>query len=233
MRIATAQIQPAPGDIARNIEQHVSWVERATSEEVQFLLFPELSLTGYEPELADALVLRADDPRLQIFSQLSTSGGLTVALSAPLRTKEGVQIALFIFQPGQEPITYAKQLLFKDEVPYFVPGDHQVMLDLQGRKLAPAICYESMQPSHNTKALELGAELYLASTAKTQEDIERSYAYFPKMAKKLNLQVLMANCIGPMADFIGAGQSAYWNAQGELQAQLSAEEEGLLIVEAF
>ena len=42
----------------------------------------------------------------------------------------------------------------------------------------------------------------------------------------------MANSIGPSDDFVGAGQSAVWNRQGTLMAQLDAMNEGLLIYDA-
>jgi predicted amidohydrolase len=47
LRIGLAQIDCALGDVAANAERHLAWIERARAEEVDLLVFPELSLTGY------------------------------------------------------------------------------------------------------------------------------------------------------------------------------------------
>lgn len=52
VKIAVAQIKPIKGDIPSNVLQHVDFIELAAVNQVDLLIFPELSLTGYEPELA-------------------------------------------------------------------------------------------------------------------------------------------------------------------------------------
>lgn len=47
LRIGLAQIDPKLGDVEANLAKHLAWIERARSEGVELLLFPELSLTGY------------------------------------------------------------------------------------------------------------------------------------------------------------------------------------------
>ena len=55
MKIAVAQIEPSKGDVGTNIKVHAQVIQRAISYRVGALFFPELSLTGYEPELANEL----------------------------------------------------------------------------------------------------------------------------------------------------------------------------------
>jgi predicted amidohydrolase len=49
------------GDIQRNIEHHKNFIALAGSYGVDTVIFPELSLTGYEPALAKALATHTDD----------------------------------------------------------------------------------------------------------------------------------------------------------------------------
>lgn len=45
--IALAQINPALGDVDKNIKKHVDYINRALKKKADLVIFPELSLTGY------------------------------------------------------------------------------------------------------------------------------------------------------------------------------------------
>jgi len=47
LRVGLAQTDAKLGALEENLEKHLEWIERARSEGVELLLFPELSLTGY------------------------------------------------------------------------------------------------------------------------------------------------------------------------------------------
>jgi NAD+ synthase (glutamine-hydrolysing) len=46
-KIALAQINPALGDIEKNIKKHLSFCDKAVKKNAELIVFPELSLTGY------------------------------------------------------------------------------------------------------------------------------------------------------------------------------------------
>lgn len=52
---AAAQCAFRAGDISANLRLHMEFMQHAREQGVGLLLFPELSLTGYEPILAEAL----------------------------------------------------------------------------------------------------------------------------------------------------------------------------------
>ena len=62
--IAIAQSASTMADIEANIAHHKKFVELAVENSAQMIIFPELSLTGYEPELGKDLIVTADDGRL-------------------------------------------------------------------------------------------------------------------------------------------------------------------------
>ena len=62
-RIAAAQVASARGDIVGNIAAHTAAIEVAAALGVSVLIFPELSLTGYEPDLATELAQAAGTER--------------------------------------------------------------------------------------------------------------------------------------------------------------------------
>lgn len=70
LKIGLAQIYPKLGDLRANLAKHLDYIERAKAEKIDVLVFPELSLTGYQvqdlvPEVA--IKTRADD---KVFGEL-------------------------------------------------------------------------------------------------------------------------------------------------------------------
>lgn len=109
MKISIAQTRPIKGDIPANIARHQILIELAASFEATALFFPELSLTGYEPQLAKALATTQDDQRLDCFQQWSELHQMTIGVGIPVKTGTGIQIGMIFFQPGQPKQTYSKQ----------------------------------------------------------------------------------------------------------------------------
>jgi len=231
MKICVAQTLAEKGNIKANIKNHLVWIERALSRGADLIVFPELSLTGYEPGLARDLATDSGDTRLGAFQDISDRGQITIGCGLPITTPLGTMIGMVIFQPHGPPRVYGKQLLHLDELPYFVPGGEQLLLSVRGKKVAPAICFESLQPEHAARAMGLGGEIYLASVAKSHHGIAKAVEHFPHIAKKYGVPVLMANGIGPCDGFLCGGQSAVWNAQGKLLGQQERDREGILIVD--
>lgn len=231
MKLCAVQHRPVAGDVASNIAKHLALLRFAVRHGAQVVCFPELSLTGYEPRLAKVLAMDAADVRLDVFQARSERDGVHLGVGLPLAAVGGVQIDMVWFAPGAPRLVYAKQRLHADELPYFVAGRQQVLLRAEGRRCAPAICYESLQADHAAAVAALGAEVYLASVAKPARGVARARAHYPVVAQAHGMGVLMANCVGPSDDFVSAGQSAAWNARGVLLAQLDAESEGVVVLD--
>jgi predicted amidohydrolase len=52
LKVGVAQISSESGDFDRNLEAHIKAIKVAALSNVSFLVFPELSLIGYELELS-------------------------------------------------------------------------------------------------------------------------------------------------------------------------------------
>lgn len=136
---------------------------------------------------------------------------------------------MIIFEPNKPRQTYSKQQLHSDEFPYFENGVGQVVIKTDDTIIAPAICYESLQPTHAENAFKLGADVYLASVAKSANDIEKAFKYYPGLAEHYSMPVLMSNSVGFCDDFLSVGKSSVWTKEGELVGQLDDKTEGVLI----
>jgi predicted amidohydrolase len=231
MRVAVVQTQPAAGEIGANVRAHEAWIKKVAARGSDMAFFPELSLTGYEPKHAARLALRADDARLDVFQMLAHALDITIGVGAPTPADGRVRISMLVFRPNAARIVYSKQHLHSDELPYFVAGSGQVTLADAGQVVAPAICYESLLDAHCDVAAALGATIYVASVAKSAAGVAKADAHYPSIARRHSLHVLMANCVGPCADFEAVGGSGVWDARGELLARLPPAGEGALLLD--
>lgn len=65
LNVALAQINPKLADVPANLDKHLAYIDQAIDQGADLVIFPELSLTGYQvqdlvPEVA--IRARADDP---------------------------------------------------------------------------------------------------------------------------------------------------------------------------
>jgi predicted amidohydrolase len=231
MRICAAQLAAVRGDIAANVARHVAFAELASSRNADLVLFPELSLTGYEPALASDLATDAGDPRLDALQALADARRIIIVAGLPTRSGSGPRISLIVFRPLERRLTYSKQRLHADELSWFSSGDEQLVIDAGGHRLAPAICFESLQPEHAAAVADLGADTYVASVAKPHRSVVVAHQHYPAIARRHSMIVLMANCVGPCDDFIAAGRSAAWTERGRLAAELPDRDEGIVVID--
>nr|WP_315148337.1 carbon-nitrogen hydrolase family protein [uncultured Flavobacterium sp.] len=229
MKICIAQTKPIIDNISANIEAHERFISLALTLNAAAIFFPELSLTGYKPELAKKLATNQNDNRLDVFQETSDKHNIIIGLGLPTITESQIRISMIIFEPNKPRQTYSKQQLHSDEFPYFVNGTAQVLIKTRDKNIAPAICYESLQASHIENAHKLGANVYLTSVAKSEKGIEKANEYFPKIAKEYDIPVFMANCIGICDNFLSFGNSAVWTKEGKLAGQLDNKTEGILL----
>lgn len=229
MKICLAQTKPIKGDIPGNIEEHKKFIAIAVAHHADSIIFPELSLTGYEPSLAGKLATTPDDSRLDALQALADGHHLTIGAGLPTPSNGRPYISLVIFQPHQPRQLYAKQYLHADEMPFFVSGQNASASLGDYNQVALAICYELSVPEHAQQALANGASMYVASVAKTAKGVEQASKRLRDIAQSYGVAVLMCNCVGPSDDFVSAGGTAVWNAQGLLLEQLDDSHEGILI----
>jgi predicted amidohydrolase len=229
MKIGLAQTRPVKGNISQNIDNHVIMIDAGINNGTEAIFFPELSLTGYEPELVKDLAINIDDDRLKVFQNSSDKAGIIIGVGMPVKQSNGTSISMIIFQPRQPRQLYSKKYLHEDEYPFFVSGENTTCL--MNNNIALAICYEISIPEHSKNAFKNGAKIYVASIAKTAEGMAKANVSLSAMAKDHNMMVLLSNCVGASDNFISAGQSAAWDDTGKLLCQLGDSKEGVLIID--
>lgn len=197
------------------------------------IVFPELSITNYEPTLATDLAIDITDARFSVFEELSDKNNITIAMGVPLKQPKGTLISLLIFKPNKKRSFYAKQILHEDELPYFISGTEQVYNTIKKEKLAFAICYESMIEAHFLNTFKNNSSIYITSVAKNEEGVVKGYSHYKYLSATYKTTIIMVNAIGKADTFINAGQSCVFKNGQEILQLSKTQEEILLFDTAF
>jgi predicted amidohydrolase len=229
MKICAAQIRPIKGDIQTNVYHHQELIKLALKHHANFIIFPELSITGYEPTLAAELAMSLADNRLDVFQKISDDTKIRIGIGVPIKSERGIYISIVVFQPNQARQIYSKKFLHPDEEAFFISGENDTV-DLTNN-IALAICYELAVSEHSLIAFKKGAEIYIASVAKSLNGYEKSSNILSGIAAKYSMTVLMANAIGYCDNFECVGKTTVWDSKGRLSAQLDSIREGIIIVD--
>jgi predicted amidohydrolase len=238
--IAVAQTVPVRGDIDANVAQHLQLIPLAAEQRPQVLVFPELSLTGYELDLADSLAFSLADSRLAPLRDVATSCDTALIVGAPVRIESRLHIGAFIIPPHGAPELYTKHYLGafsaaarRDgavpaaEATVFHPGNHNPLIRLGDSIAAVAVCADTGRPSHAQAAADRGATTYLASMFVIPSEFARDTANLERYAAQHSLTVAFANYGGPSGGLAAAGRSAIWSERGELVIRLAARGAGV------
>jgi predicted amidohydrolase len=242
LSLAAAQFSPVRGDVAANVAQHLRLAALAAEEQARVLVFPELSLTGYELDLANELAFSKNDPRLAPLVEAAAAHSLTLIVGAPVRLEELLCIGAFIIAADRTIEVYTKHHLGAfspsvnpggavppPEASVFQPGDRNPLVRLGNDTAAIAVCADCSRPAHARRAADLGAKAYLAGTFTIPLDLERTTSALKTYAVRHSMAVAFANYCGVSGGLASAGRSAIWSDSGESLAELDALASGVVI----
>jgi predicted amidohydrolase len=191
--------------------------------QARVVVFPELSLTGYE---LDAPAISADDPRLApLIAACAETGSLALAGAPVAGDAERVHIGMLACSGRGASIAYRKLWLGGAEAARFSPGDCPVVLSVDGWRLGLAICKDTGIPQHAADTTALGIDVYVAglveSAAETNNLDERAH----RVTADHQVWVAFASCAGPTGGgyTATAGRSGIWTPAGEIIARAGTE----------
>jgi predicted amidohydrolase len=231
--IAAAQSPSVPGDIAANVRTHLAFIEAAHKAGAQLLMFPELSLTGYELPLLRELSMTPDDARLAPIRAAAMAAGMTVIAGAPTLDAGAALpcIASFEFRPDGSTTIYRKQYVHSSEQAHAQSGPLGAHCGtLSQHTYAQAICFDLKHQEHASAAKAAGASLYLASVLVSKNGYADDAGKLQQWAQEFKVGTLLANHATPSGGYDTAGRSAFWAPGGALVAQTEGPGSCLLVV---
>ena len=127
IRLAIAQFAPRLGQLETNLARHGEFIEEARTGGADLLVFPELSLTGYQlQDLSADVAMRLDDPRLADLAHVA-DGISTIVSFVEESDDHRLFIAAALLEEGEVRHVQRKVFLptygLFDERRFFAPGD--------------------------------------------------------------------------------------------------------------
>lgn len=229
--VAVAQSISIAGDVNANIVRHLAFMQAAATRGAQLLIFPELSLTGYERTLARKLAIHADDPVLNPLRNLAQQLAMVTVVGMPLidvgvhvdadahiDTHPIIPLPVFIgalvLGADRSLLVHTKQHLHAGEDAVFTAGDGGAVLDVAGYRVALAICADYTHASHAAHAAHQGAGIYAAGALLTVNGYGAETTQLAGYAHGHAMMVMLANHGGPTGGWEPVGRSAIWAEDG-------------------
>lgn len=232
MILAAAQTSPKREDVKSNIADHHKLTELAAQNGAKLIVFPELSLSGYEREKAASLSFTPKDSRLDELRKLSADKNIIIIAGAPILMKSQIYIGEFIIKPNKTISIYTKQFLHGEENIYFTSStNYNPLIGLESEQISIAVCADINHPEHVKNARKTGSTVYTASIFFEPHEMTKAHTTLSDYAKTHQMNVLMSNFSGKPYGLIAGGKSAFWNKKGELIASLNNADEGVLLIE--
>ncbi|WP_225834590.1 carbon-nitrogen hydrolase family protein [Streptomyces sp. NK08204] len=221
LTVAVAQPRCVDLDVAANAALHAEAVLRAGA---RLVVFPELSLTGYD--LA-APAVATDDPRLAPLVDACRSTAAVALAGAPLRGEDGREYIATLAVTGEgAALAYAKMHLHGDEGLRFTPGEKPTVLEVDGWRMGLAVCRDAAVPQHAAETAALGIDAYVASTlyGAGPEQSARRDRHVRERAVAHGVWVVLSTVAGPSGEYRKtSGGSGVWSPDGSLVAQAGPE----------
>lgn len=244
--VGLAQVYPKLGDLRSNCELHLQYVERAVAQEVELLVFPELSLTGYAlQDLMREVAMPASKQHPVFATMLDASRKLDMVVGFVEEDSRGRFFASAAYlSRGEVAHVHRKVYLptygLFDEGRYLDLGNSVRAFDTRLARSGILICEDFWHASPPYLSWLDGADIMIFTSAspgrglgydgklgssRFVETVNQAYAAL------FGSYIIHVNRCGFEDGLNFWGGSTVFNPDGDLMAQAPYFEEALLVVE--
>ena len=213
LKIKIIQENPIVGDISGNIKKIQEEVDKASSNDIDLLVFSEMFVSGYPPE---DLVIRADfiskiDESIKKLAK--NTKDIALLFGAPTRKGQKIFNSALLIENGVLTEVYSKQRLpnYKefDERRYFSSGENNSILNLKGIKIGLSICEDIWSKDFTKDLVDEGAELIinLSASPYTITKKETRLSMLEEYFDELDVPIIYVNQVGGQDELVFDGSS--------------------------
>ncbi len=235
LNVAVVQMKPELAKMEANVGKMADFIARiATEQPVDIIVFPELSVTGYEGGQRFAqMAQRVPGAVTNILGQHATEFGVYVLIG--MAVKEKVETVLYnsavlIGPDGAVAGDYRKVHLQAEERLVFRPGYRIAPIETEVGVIGLMCGWDLTFPEIARNLVLDGAEVLLLPAAWPAKDADMWRTLLVARAYENDVFIAAANRIGEEPSYTFAGQSAILAPNGEVLAALEEPEEGYVVV---
>jgi len=235
LNVAVVQMQPELTKMEANVGKMADSIAKiATEQPVDIIVFPELSVTGYEggPRFAQ-MAQRVPGAVTNILGQHATEFGVYVLIGMAVKEKvETVMYnsAVLIGPDGEVAGDYRKLHLPAEERLVFRPGFKIAPIETEVGNLGILMGWDLAFPEVARSLALDGADVLLAPLAWQARDMDMLRVLLSARAYENDIYVVAANRIGEEPSYAFGGHSAVISPGGHVLAALEEPEEGYIVV---
>ncbi len=180
INIGLAQIYPKLGDVEHNLGVHLDKIRQARAEGVDLLVFPELSLTGYQvQDLVPEVALRADGDDPVFAELLNASGDIDIVVGFVHEDKRNRFYIANAYLSGGELVhlhhkLYLPTYAMFDESRYFAQGNSARAFDTRFGRAGMLICEDFWHVSPPYLLWLDGADIMILNSASPSRGLNES-----------------------------------------------------------
>jgi 5-aminopentanamidase len=217
MELAIYQGSGTLGDVAKNLELLAQTAATAKQQGADFLILPELFLTGYNlGNDMKQLAQSQDSAALQQAAAIAHTHQLALLFGYPEQDGDiFYNSAILIDQAGQVVANYRKTHLFGGEQQLFSPGSECVIHSIAGIRVGVLICFDAEFPEAVRNLALQGAELIAIPTANMFPYTLIPEMVIPTRALENQIYVAYVNRIGTEKDLTYCGLSSVVGPDGK------------------
>lgn len=225
------------GDISANTNKIIQTIDHLKKNNVDLVIFPELTITGYPPE--DLLFRDGFHEQVSIALEriVLSSTDIGVVLGYPRKVNDQrFNSAAYLFN-GEICTIYDKWSLPNysvfDEKRYFDKGSHSCVFNLKGGKFGLSVCEDIWQSEPTPAAVKAGAELLINLNASPFHlgKMEQREAIVSSRAKENSIPIIYTNLVGGQDELVFDGASFVLDKNGNTLCRLPTFEEHIEIIE--
>ena len=171
LTVGLAQIYPKLGDLKANLQKHLSYVEQAQQANVDVLVFPELSMTGYQvQDLVPEVALRPNQDSEIFRSLMAASQALDIVVGFVHEDSRQRFYTANAYLSGGEVVHIHNKLYLPtyamfDESRYFAQGNTVRAFDTRFGRFGMLICEDFWHVSPPYLLWMDGADVLLLNSA--------------------------------------------------------------------
>ncbi|WP_255770446.1 carbon-nitrogen hydrolase family protein [Pseudarthrobacter sulfonivorans] len=217
LTVSAVQYQALAGGIIPNVEEHVRLIEDADSHGARLVIFPEMSLTGYDLALlsAEEAWLQPDDPRLEDLHEICRRTGITAVSGAAYREPNGTpRLACVATHPDGTTAFSFKTHLHGPEEALFRAGQRALLLEVDGWLVELAMGTDAAVPARSAAAAPAGADAFAVPGRYTMEEARRLGLHLAARAMDNRMFGVLANLGGATPAGPSCGLSGFWGPDG-------------------
>lgn len=244
IKIAIGQISPTLGNVEKNIEKHLTYVEQAKTAEANIVVFPELGLTGYQVQDMTLEVARTID-HPEIRKLVDASRYIDILFSFVEETHDHLfYVSALYARAGQILGIHRKVYLptygMFDERRYFAPGQVFQGIHTGKDRVGVMLCEDAWHVT-SPYLLALGGVnlIYVPSASPARSVTDAEYFGSQKFWRELlqvyaqmfGVGIVFVNRVGVEDGVTFFGGSAVVSAEGDWLLQAPTVQEGLFYTE--